>query len=846
MPITGTFGADFTAFVAAVDQAQTKLITFEAGSARVTDQLSRMEKSFSGVKIIQDATLMAEAIERVGGVSKLTADELEQAGIKAEAAAEKMRAMGMDVPAGIQNIVTAANEAKGAWADFVHDFDVKDAIEHPLATATDGVKALAAEMGPAAVAAVGWASGIVAAAAAVFELTEHAAKAGAELNDMGERTGVGVVQLSKYSVALQVAGGDLNTFGDAFVKLQKGLGEDSTKVADGLDKIGISVDELKAAGPDNYLELIAAGFAATEDPALRAAAAAEIFRDRTGQMIPMLLKLNDGLRATNDITPWTAQQAADAEKFEMQLASMKVHAEAFAVSLGRDLIPATSGFIDAIKPAASWLANLVAESSGIPGMARIGSDAIGWMSAAYETFKGKTELPIKIDIDTEAAKKKLDDLKKDAAETPDKLVEKWKQGIADMAAPMPTLKDALGNLNEMLGDTTNVTMDQVTESLKLRDAFAELASAGDGWKGTVDTIDGAVVESIVSYRDAGVSMTALGTIYSDLTATQLASIEKLIAARHKEVEEQQKDADAQAKLEAKTVEMTTKLWDEYYLVEASHVGTATDLKKAALDKQYNDAAATANKLGVVDADYWAALEARWKQGTDALGVDWKALQDAATNSSKAGLQQQADVAQRTYQEALKHVGEWSDASIDKFRKTAEEAQKAADNFGTAWADNADKAKKKVDEMSSSVIGSIHAIAAASASATIPAGASTPYADTAEGRLKMLADQQARNPTQFINASGLFGGLPAFGQGGSGDFGSGTPVMLHGKEAVVPLDTNATDILYGGSASTGNSPVVYLTVNVTQPLGTADQIARAVGEAQVSVLKGQGVRLPYGT
>jgi len=845
MPISGQFVADFSAFNAAVDAAKTKLVSFEAGSTNVSNALSRMEKSFSGVKIIQDATLMAEAIERVGGVSKLTADELEQAGIKADAAAEKMKAMGITVPASMQNVIDAADKARGAWADFVHDFDATEAIEHPLATVTSGVKAIATEMGPAAVAAVGWATGIIAVGAALYELTEKAAAAGGQLNDMSERTGVSVVQLSQYKNAIEATGGSMDTVSDAFFKLSKGLGEDSQKVADGLDKIGISVDDLKAAGPDKYLEIIAAGFATTEDPAARAAAAAEIFRDKTGQLIPVLLKLNEGMLATNDITPWTDQQAKDAEKFELQMGSLKVHAEAFATSLGRDLIPAVSGFVDAIKPAASWLTTFLAESTELPGMMRVGSDAIGWMSAAYDTFKGKTALPIKIDIDTEEAKKKLKELEFDAARTPDKLVAAWK--AANSGVKMDDLQTALGNLNEMLGNTENVTMEQVDANLKLRDAFADLANTGTGWQGTIDKIDGSVVEQIAYYKEAGAQAGALKLVYSDLTDSQFAAIDKLIAQRHKEAAELQKDEETKQKLEAKTVEMTTKLWDEYYLTEATHVGTATDQKKAALDKQYNDAAATANRMGIVDADYWTALEARWKQGTTSLGIDWKALTDAQTTQSKAGLQQTADAAQATYQEALKHVGEWSDGSIEKFRKTAEEAQKAADNFGTAWADNADKAKQKVDDMATSVIGSIHAVSAASASATIQQGAQNPYPDTAEGRLKMLADQQARNPTQFINASGLFGGLPAFGEGGSGDFGSGTPVMLHGKEAVVPLDNNASDILYGGSAGVGKSgSTINLTVNVTQPFGTPDQIARAVGEAQVSVLKGQGVRLPYGT
>jgi hypothetical protein len=843
MPIVGTFGADFSAFQSAVDQATTKLISFEGNATTVTNSLSRMEKSFSGVKIIQDATLMADAIERVGGVSKLTAAELEAAGVKADEAAEKMLAMGMKVPPSVQNIVDAAHDAKGAWGDFVHDFSATDAIEHPLSTLTSGVKALAAEMGPAAVTAVAWAGGIVAAGTALFELTEHAAKAGGEINDMSERTGISAVQLSKYSNAMQVAGGDLNSVGDAVFKLNKGLGEDSQKVSDGLEKIGISVDDLKAAGPDHYLELIAEGFAATEDPAARAAASAEIFRDKTGQMIPVLLKLNEGLLATNDITPWTTQQAADAEKFEMQLSSLKVHAEALGTAIGRDLIPYVSGFIEVAGPWVEWMAKQSLELTGLPDKVRTAGSAIDWLSAAYDVFKGKTELPIKIDIDTEAAKKKLKDLEFDAARTPDKLVQAWKD--ANSGVKMDDLQTALGNLNEMLGDVDMVTEDQIAANLKLKDAFAEVASAGVGWQGTVDTIDGAVVESIASYREAGVSMQALGVIYSDLTTTQLASIEKLMAARTKATEQAKKDADDQEKLEAKTVEMTTKLWDDYYLTEASHVGTATDLKRAALDKQYNDAAATANKMGIVDGQYWDALEARWKQGTTSLGIDWQALQNAATTQSKAGLQQIADGAQATYQEALKHVGEWSDGSIEKFRKTAEEAQKAADMFGTGWDDAAKKAKKAVDDMTASTIGSIHAIEMASASATINQNAK-PYADTPEDRLKALADDQAKYGAGAISIVGLFGGInPIQTRDSGGPVSAGTPYLIGGgkqPEIFVPgADGFVTPNGMGGGGTTINT-----TINITQPFASADQIARAVGEAQVSVLKGQGVRLPYGT
>ena len=87
MAIKAEFQADFSSFYDAVQQATVELRSFEAGAAKVEDQLTRMGNRFSGQKIIQDATLMAEAIERAGGVATLTEAELARVGRTANEAA---------------------------------------------------------------------------------------------------------------------------------------------------------------------------------------------------------------------------------------------------------------------------------------------------------------------------------------------------------------------------------------------------------------------------------------------------------------------------------------------------------------------------------------------------------------------------------------------------------------------------------------------------------------------------------------------------------------------------------------------------------------------------------------
>src|ERR1700741_3815066 len=102
MALTAHFDADFSSFITAVDQATAKLRGFESGAATVEKQLNRMADAFSGQKIISDATLMAKAVEEIGGASKLTATELQRVTATATEAIDKMKRMGIEVPPGLQ------------------------------------------------------------------------------------------------------------------------------------------------------------------------------------------------------------------------------------------------------------------------------------------------------------------------------------------------------------------------------------------------------------------------------------------------------------------------------------------------------------------------------------------------------------------------------------------------------------------------------------------------------------------------------------------------------------------------------------------------------------------------
>lgn len=118
--ISAKFAADFSDFQAAVAKADVSLKGLETGAGRVGTSLNKMANSLSGTKLIQDATIMAEAVERVGGVSKLTEQELARVSAQAKEAAAKLVAMGQDVPPGIQKIADAGAKTGGVFNDLTN------------------------------------------------------------------------------------------------------------------------------------------------------------------------------------------------------------------------------------------------------------------------------------------------------------------------------------------------------------------------------------------------------------------------------------------------------------------------------------------------------------------------------------------------------------------------------------------------------------------------------------------------------------------------------------------------------------------------------------------------------
>lgn len=242
MAVTARFQADFSSFLTAVQAAEVKLRTFEDGAGKAGASVNKMANSLSGTSLIQQASVMAEAVERVGGTSRLTESELRRVAGTASEAAAKLRAMGQDVPPGIQRIADAAKNITPALsnADKAANFLKSTFAQFTLAgLATNAISALTSSLGEFA--SVGF-NKLPAVQASFARLTASMKQDGAEMLDNMNTATKGLV--SNYDLMLSankamllglpVTSESMGELAKTASVLGKAMGQDATKSLDDL------------------------------------------------------------------------------------------------------------------------------------------------------------------------------------------------------------------------------------------------------------------------------------------------------------------------------------------------------------------------------------------------------------------------------------------------------------------------------------------------------------------------------------------------------------------------------------------------------------------------------------
>jgi hypothetical protein len=254
----------------------------------------------------------------------------------------------------------------------------------------------------------------------------------------------------------------------------------------------------------------------------------------------------------------------------------------------------------------------------------------------------------------------------------------WAAAMPKQATPLAMTESEISAAEK---DLTESADKSIEAHKKLEAAFGELRTAGQGWQGTLATMDGETVRAIQAYLEAGVSQETLAIAYGK-TATQIKSVSMFMV-----------DQVRQQRINDQAIQVTTQLWDEYDAQRVAQGGTATDVQIADIERWKNNLIATMKAAKADTEDFYAALAAVSKAKTDSILVDW----DSIGQNSRAALQQAADKAQATFQYMLDHADQFTTETIEKFWHLSEEAQKAADAWGTGFEDAATKAGAAIEQ-----------------------------------------------------------------------------------------------------------------------------------------------------
>jgi len=390
---------------------------------------------------------------------------------------------------------------------------------------------------------------------------------------------------------------------------------------------------------------------------------------------------------------------------------------------------------------------------------------------------------------------------------------------------------------QSLGDNSRKTQEEIK---KMKAAQDELKSSGVTWQETVKAMDVTLVESIKRYLEAGVSQGTLAAAYG-VTATQVTAVGKAL-------DEQQKAM----KLEEKTLQESQARWAEYHALRAVRSGSTTEQLILNI-KQWETEQINAHIRAKTDtADFYEWVGSMSKE---MYAAETQQRLEADINS-KAHFEKLARDAQDAYDFASRNSHQYTQEHIRNLELASRAAEQAAMRWTSALGGSLDTVTGMVRTLAGEMITLEEQARRMNEGFQFTAERLTEFDIKRQGGAqKLLKDlEELANvlPTLKANVKGFAsqqlymeaqlrynllkeaypllvrmieskGG--GFAEGGYGDFGDGTLAVLHGKEAIVPMDGAGSS--WGGGG--GMTNVFYVN-------GTGQDVARIASEHIMRKLK----------
>lgn len=264
--VTAKFEADFSSFLAAARSAEGALNKLVQAAGVTEGRVSTLARSFSGTSLIKEALATVQAVEQIGGASKLTGAELERVNRITTQALEKMKLLGIQAAPELQRLADATKTVEPAMASAAAGTGV---LRNALAS-------LAVYLGPAALigAFIGFAKG--------------ALDAGDALVKASDKTGITIDALQQLQYVADQSGNTLDDVTASITQMQNRLAGGDKSALAAIEQLGLSLQQLRGLEPDQQFLAIAAAIGKIPDPMVRTQLAMDVFGRKGAEILPTM------------------------------------------------------------------------------------------------------------------------------------------------------------------------------------------------------------------------------------------------------------------------------------------------------------------------------------------------------------------------------------------------------------------------------------------------------------------------------------------------------------------------------------------------------------------------------
>lgn len=175
--------------------------------------------------------------------------------------------------------------------------------------------------------------------------------AAAQLDDISERTGAAVAELSKLEQVARIGGHSIEGVEGALIRLSKalhGTDEEAKGAGKALAALGLSADALRNKDTAEALKIVAVELDKYRDGSGKTALALDLLGKSGAQALPFLKDLANEQGVAARVT---AEQAAAAEELQKSIGRLKNEFHGFAQSLALEVVPGLNDWIAANKEA---------------------------------------------------------------------------------------------------------------------------------------------------------------------------------------------------------------------------------------------------------------------------------------------------------------------------------------------------------------------------------------------------------------------------------------------------------------------------------------------------------------